>query len=254
MTASPSAIRTAQLALVVGLVGVQLGSGRVADDPQPVGEAQPAVARERRPTGRVDAVVLEPEVVDRERPTDGEQDGVALGGRAVVELDDVGAVLCRRRPAPAAPGRRSGRDAVRLERRRAGPRSCADGRSARAAGPTGRSSSARRTGHRPGRARSRSDRRRGRAGSRGSSRASVACSVGPGRDLVEALDRRPLRDRPDRDDDVGRGELVGHAVVADRDAARLHDRRGPAIDDRAGRRQCLDVAACRPARRRRARG
>ncbi len=56
-----------QLALVVALVGVQLRAGRVADDPQPVGDPQPPVARERRPARRVDAVVLEPEVVDRER-------------------------------------------------------------------------------------------------------------------------------------------------------------------------------------------
>ena len=56
-----------ELALVVRLVGVQLGAGRVADDPQPVGDAQPPVARERRSAGRVDAVVLETEVLERER-------------------------------------------------------------------------------------------------------------------------------------------------------------------------------------------
>ena len=76
----------------MGLVGVELGAGRVADDPQPVGDPEPAVPRERRATARVDAVVLEAEVVERERPADGEQDRVALGGRAVVQLDDVGTV------------------------------------------------------------------------------------------------------------------------------------------------------------------
>ena len=35
------------LALVVALVGVELGSGRVADHPQAVGHAQPTVARKR---------------------------------------------------------------------------------------------------------------------------------------------------------------------------------------------------------------
>ena len=35
------------LALVVGLVGVELGPGRIADDPQAVGHLEPAVARER---------------------------------------------------------------------------------------------------------------------------------------------------------------------------------------------------------------
>jgi hypothetical protein len=74
---------------------VQLWAGRVADDPQPVADAQPPVARERRSAGGVDAVVLEPEVLEREAAPDGEQDGVALRGRAVVELDDVGAVRAR---------------------------------------------------------------------------------------------------------------------------------------------------------------
>ena len=52
-----------QLALVVGLVRVELRAGRITDHPQPVGDAQPPIARERRPSGRVDAVVLEPEII-----------------------------------------------------------------------------------------------------------------------------------------------------------------------------------------------
>ena len=96
------------LALVVRLVGVQLRSRRVADDPQAVGQAQPPVTRERRPAGRVDAVVLEAQIVDRERPSDREQDDMALGGRAVVEIDDVRRRRSRPTPALGAPGRRSG--------------------------------------------------------------------------------------------------------------------------------------------------
>ena len=153
------------LALVVGLVGVQLGSRRVADDPQAVRHAQPPVARERRPPGRVDAVVLEPEILDRERAPDREQDDMTLGGRAVIELDDVGAVLPGRCPRPrAVPGRRSGPSRRRPRAWRAGPRNCAGGRSARGGARTGRSSSGPRSGRRPGPARSRSGRHRGRAG------------------------------------------------------------------------------------------
>ena len=71
---------------------MQLGPGRVADDPEPVGDAKAAVMGERRAAGRVEPVVLEAEVVERELPADGKQNGVALDARAVVEVDDVGAV------------------------------------------------------------------------------------------------------------------------------------------------------------------
>ena len=104
------------LALVVRLVGVQLRPRRVADDPQAVGQAQPPVTRERRPPGRVDAVVLEPQIVERERTPDREQDDVALGGRAIVELDDVGAVLARRGPRSERPDAGPDGHAVGLER------------------------------------------------------------------------------------------------------------------------------------------
>ena len=186
--------------------------------------------------GRVDAVVLEPEVVDRERATDGEQDRMALGGRAVVEVDDVRAAGPGRRRAPAAartPSRTVTPSA--LERRPDGLGVARDGRSARAAGRTGRSSSARRTGRRPGRARSRSGRRRGRAGSpaargRGSPRGSSSTGT-----CLEPLERRDLRDRPDGDDDVPCPELVGDAVVGDRHAPAPGDPAVAAIGDGAGR-------------------
>ena len=71
--------------------------------------AQPAVAREREAAARVDPVVLEPEVVERERPPDGEQDRVALGGRPVVEVDHVRAVRAGAGPRARSRGRRAGR-------------------------------------------------------------------------------------------------------------------------------------------------
>ncbi len=98
-----------QLALVVGLVGVELGSRRIADDRQAVGDAHPPVARVGRPAADVDAVVLQAQVVDREGPADGEQDGVTGRGRPVVEVDDVRAVgsgpgPCLDRPDPGPDG------------------------------------------------------------------------------------------------------------------------------------------------------
>ena len=197
------------LALVVRLVGVQLRSRRVADDPQAVGQPQPPVARERRPPGRVDAVVLEPQVVERERAPDREQDDMALGGRAVVEVDDVGAVLARRGPRSERPDAGPDRHAVGLER------GAQDLGIARVVG---------RREARPGL----DDRRRdaetgidlgqlaaGRAATEDDQAARQLAGqrrllVGPGDDLVEPLDGRPLGDRADGDDDVRAGQLVGH--------------------------------------------
>ncbi len=73
------------------LMGMELGPGRIPDDPQALGDAQPAIARERGSPRRVDAVVLETKLFERERAPDREEDRVALGGRAVVEVDDVAA-------------------------------------------------------------------------------------------------------------------------------------------------------------------
>ena len=81
----------------MGLVGVELRAGRVADDLQPIGDPQPPVARIRRPAADVEAVVLQAQVVERELAADREQDRVTLRRRAIVEVDDVGAV----RPTPA---------------------------------------------------------------------------------------------------------------------------------------------------------
>ncbi len=96
--------------LVVRLVRVQLRPGGVAGDPQAVRHPKPAVARERRrPTRRVQAVMLQPEVVERHLPADGHEDRVALDGRSVVELDHVRAVAPRPGPRLARPGCRSAR-------------------------------------------------------------------------------------------------------------------------------------------------
>ena len=67
-----------EFALVVALVGVEFGAGRVAHDPEAVRDAQSPIAGERRAAGRIDPVVLEADVVDRERASDGQEDGVPL--------------------------------------------------------------------------------------------------------------------------------------------------------------------------------
>ena len=191
------------------LVGVQLRSGRVADDPQAVGQTQPPVAREWRPPGRVDAVVLEPQIVERERAPDREQDDVALGGRAIVELDDVGTVPARRGPRPQRADTGPNRHAVGLE---CGAQDLGIARVVGRCEPW------------PGL----DDRRRdaepgidlgqlaaGRSATEDEQAAWQLAGqrrllVGPGDDLVEALDRRPLGDRTDSDDDVRAGQLMGH--------------------------------------------
>ena len=180
------------LALVVRLVGVELGTGRVADDPQAVADAQPAVARERRPPGRVDAVVLEPEIVERERAPDGEQDRVTLA----VEPSSRSMTWAPSGPTPAAPA--SARTPVRTT-------------------TPSRSSAARTTSELRGwsvgasRGPGLDDRRRhaepdvdlgelaaGRAAAEDEQAARQLAgqrrvAVGPGRDVVDALERRHLR-------------------------------------------------------------
>ena len=93
------------LALVVGLVRVELRTGRVADHPEAVREPEPPVARERRPTAGSHAVRFEAEVVEVQVAPDREQDGVARGGRAVREIDEVGAVRPGVRPSRGRPRR-----------------------------------------------------------------------------------------------------------------------------------------------------
>ena len=77
----------------MGLVSVQLGACRVADDVQALGDAQPTIPRVGLPGVGVQAVVLEPQVRDREVTPHGEEDRMPLDGRAIVEVDDVRAVL-----------------------------------------------------------------------------------------------------------------------------------------------------------------
>ena len=71
------------------LVGMKLGSRRVADDPQTVCDPQPTVPSERRPPAGVDAIVLEAEELEREIASDRQEDRVAARARAVIEVDDV---------------------------------------------------------------------------------------------------------------------------------------------------------------------
>ena len=63
----------AKFALVVALVGVEFRACRVTDDPQPICDPKPAVPGEWCPPTRIEAVVPQPEVVDRERTSDREQ-------------------------------------------------------------------------------------------------------------------------------------------------------------------------------------
>ena len=212
-----------QLALVVRLVGVQLRPGRVADDPEAVGDPQAAVARVGRPPGRVDAVVLETEIVDRERAPHGQQHRMAGRRGPVVELDDVRPARRGRRRAPAAPGRRAGPSRRPARAPGGPPRSCADDRSARAAGRTGRSSSARRTGRTPGRARSPSARRPGPAGSRAASgRGSPRGSSRAGPCSMPSIGAA-FEIEPTATTTFAAADLVGDPVMGDRHAPRSGD-------------------------------
>ena len=230
------------LALVVRLVRVQLGAGRVADDPQPVGEAEPAVARERRAAGRVDAVALEAEVVDREVAPDGQQDRVALGGRAVGEVDDVRAV---------AAGAGAGRHARARLRRTSTP-------SSRSASAT----TAELRGWSVGMSRSPDwtivdrDAEAGvRLGELAARRAATedeqaprqlagegGLAIGPDVDRLEARERRHLRERPDGDDHVrAPGARARRRRAGPRRRRVAGSGASPAIDDGTGLLERLDV-------------
>ncbi len=95
-----------QLALVVALVRVQLRSRWVADEPQSVADPQASVTRQ---LARRQADRLEAEAVERKGPSDRQQRDVTCGRRAIVQLDDVGALgACTgtrsQRPDPQANG------------------------------------------------------------------------------------------------------------------------------------------------------
>ena len=66
-----------QLALVVGLVRVQLRARRVADQLEAIADAQPTVVGQRHVRDEADR--LEPQAVERKGPADGQQLSVALG-------------------------------------------------------------------------------------------------------------------------------------------------------------------------------
>src|SRR5204862_8249448 len=56
------------------------------------------------------------------------------------------------------------------------------------------------------------------------------------------LDWRDLCPRADRDHDLATADLVGMAVVGDRDPTPADDLAGPAVAHGSGRLECLDVA------------
>src|SRR5829696_820392 len=95
---------------------VQLRAGGVADDPEAIRDTQPSVARERRSTGRVDAVALQAEIVDRELTADREQDGVALSHGTVRQVDRVRAVRSAGRSGTDRANTETDRHAVRAQR------------------------------------------------------------------------------------------------------------------------------------------
>jgi hypothetical protein len=222
-----------QLPLVVALVGVQLGSGGIPRDPQPVGDAQPAVARVGvRPRDR-DAVVLHAEVAQRELPADREQDHVPLGGRAVGEVDHVRAVLAGAGPGAdgAATGQHDGPVALQRE---------ANG--LRVAGVLGRDQARTRLHDRRRDAEPHEDLGELAAGRPAAEDEQALRQlagerrllVGPGMGVGEALDRRDPGRRANRDDHVPCAEL-GHRIVAGRhrDPPRRGDPAGTAEGGRA---------------------
>ena len=152
----------------MALVRVELGAGRVADDPQPVGDPEPAVARvgvgpatSRRRSARARGRAPGSRGRPRAGPT--WPSAVDPSSRSMTCAPSV--------PAPGACPQRAARPsrtlhAVVLERPADRPPRCADGPSGPAAARTGRSSPGRRTARTPGRSRSPSARRRGRGGSR----------------------------------------------------------------------------------------
>ena len=114
------------LALVVGLMGVQLGSGRITDQEQPGARSagdRHGAARSRLATSI--PTCSRPSSIEREGPPDGEQDGVTGRAAAVVELDHVRAVRPSRRPGPYGPDAKADVHAVTRAGRAGRPPSCA---------------------------------------------------------------------------------------------------------------------------------
>ena len=222
------------------LVRVELRPGGVADDPQPVGDSQAAVARERRATARVDAVRLEPELVEREVAPDGEQDRVALDARAVGQLDDVRAV----RPGTRV---RSHRTAAEPDRDPILTEHLGDhggvSRVVRGRQPIARLHDRHRHAE-PGKALGELA-AGGAAAEHEEALRQLACerrlAVRPERHGVEARDGRDARHRAHGDHDLTAGDAMDGAVMADLDDAPFDDLGRAAIGDRAGLLERLDV-------------
>ena len=184
--------------------------------------------------------MLEAELVERECPTDRQQDGVALRSRSVVEVDHVRAVGAASRPGRGRPDAEADVDSIAPEQL---------GDNLRVARMLGR--------HQPitglddrdrdaesnvdlgelaaGRATAEDDEApRQLAGER-------RLSVRPRPDRVEPGQRRDLGRRSDRDHHLPPGDLVGPVVVADLDPAATDDARGPAVAHRARLLEPLEV-------------
>ncbi len=185
--------------------------------------------------------MLEPDVVEWHLAPDRGQHDVALGRRAVIEIDHMRAIPTRTGPRRHRSNAGRDRDAVGLERlahdvrvarmvgrRQARPRLDDRHRHAEPGVDLGKLTARRPAAEDeqapwqlPGQRR---------------------LLVGPDADPLDAGDRDRPRSRPDRDDHIGAGQDVAGALVADTDAAATDDARLAAIHDGARLLERTDVA------------
>ncbi len=184
--------------------------------------------------------MLEPEVLEREDAPDREQDRVAFGGGAVVEVDHVGPVLAASGPGRGGPDAEPDVDAVPAEKRRDDlgvpgvlgrhepVARLDDGDRDAEAGVDLGELAARRTAAEDEQA-LRQLTGQGRL------------AIGPRPDGVEPGQRRNLRPRADGHDDVLAADLVGPVVVPDLDPSAPDDPRRAAEADGSHVLEPLDV-------------
>ena len=216
-----------QLALVVALVGVELWAGRVADEPEPVRHAEPAVVGERGAVGQVEPVVLEAQVIEAEVPAHGQQHCVPFGGRPVVQVDRVGAVGPGAGPGAHRPDAEADADARSHEGR-------ADGFGV--AGMLGRHQPRAGLDDRHGHAEPGVDLRELAAGrpaaddeqALGQLAGQRRLAVRPVRDVADPVEGRDLGGGADGHDDVVTGQLRGGPLVRHVDPPAADDAPGPA--------------------------
>ena len=215
------------------LVRVELRPGRVADNPEAIRDAQPSVARERRAPGRVDAVALEPQVVEREVSPDREQDRVALGDGSIGQVDGVGSLRTiggARRDRPNSQADHHAVLAKGLGDDRGVPRMVGRHQPiARLHDRYGDAESDVRLGQLTARRAATEDQQAPGQGAR-----EGRLAVGPDVDPLEARQGRHLRGGADGDDDVPGLDPVGLVVVADLDHAARDEVCRAAVHDGAG--------------------